>query len=63
MLVVEDTGETLVLSSPPHHHATELQLGGTYFFLIANAHNAIQPGARVTLVIGDVRLEHIVAQG
>ncbi len=63
ILIEEDSGETLVLSSPPHHHATALQLGGTYFFLIANAHNAIRPGAPVTLVIGDVRLEHIIAQG
>lgn len=63
ILVVEDTGETLVLASPPHHHATDLQLGGTYFFLIANAHNAIRAGASITLVVGDVRLEHVIAQG
>ena len=63
ILVVEDTGATLVLSTPPHHHAIELQLGGTYYFLIANAHNAIHDGSLVTLVIGDARLEHIVARG
>lgn len=61
-IVVESTGATLVVSTP-HHHATQLQLGGTYFFLLANAHNAIQPGALLTLVIGDDRVEHIVAQG
>jgi hypothetical protein len=63
ILVREDTGETLILSSPPHHHATVLELGATYFFLFANAHNAIHDGTLVTLVLGDVRLEHIVAQG
>ncbi|MCW2797472.1 hypothetical protein [Nocardioides sp.] len=62
IIVVEDTGVTLVLRSA-HHHKRELQLGGTYFFLIANAHNAIHPGSLVTLVIGDARLEHVVAQG
>ncbi len=62
-LVVETTGATLVMSSPPHHHGTELQLGGTYFFLMANARNAVHRGDRVTLVIGDARLEHLEAQG
>jgi hypothetical protein len=62
-LVVEETGQTLVMAAPPHHHGAELQLGGTYFFLMANAHNAIHRGDEVTLVIGDARLEHIAAQG
>jgi hypothetical protein len=62
-LVVEDSGATLVLRNPPHHHASPTVLGGTYFVLFANARNAIHPGARVTLVLGDVRIEHIEAQG
>ena len=62
-LVVEGTGQTLVMAAPPHHHGAELQLGGTYFFLMANARNAIHRGDEVTLVIGDARLEHITAQG
>jgi hypothetical protein len=62
-LIVEDTGETLSLASLPHSHGTELELGGTYFFLMANANNAVHRGSLVTVVIGDVRLEHIVAQG
>ena len=61
-LVVEDTGATLVLTSSKHHHSTETDLGGTYFLLFANAHNAIHRGDRVTLVLGDVRLEHLEAQ-
>ncbi|WP_425954884.1 hypothetical protein [Xylanimonas sp. McL0601] len=61
-IVVEGTGATLVVSTP-HHHTAPLQLGGTYFFLLANAHNAIRRGALLTLVIGDLRVEHIVAQG
>jgi hypothetical protein len=62
-LIVEDTGATLAMRSIPHNHGKELELGGTYFFLLANAHNAIQAGSPVTLVIGDARLEHIVAEG
>ncbi len=62
-LVVEETGETLVMSAPGHHHGTDLKLGGTYFFLLANAHSALHPRSHVTVVIGKVRQEHIPAQG
>ncbi len=62
ILVLEDTGETLVISTP-HHHINELELGGTYFFLLANAHNAVHRGSLVTLVIGDLRIEHFPVQG
>ena len=61
--VVEDTGETLIMSSPPHHHGAEIRLGGTYFFLMANAHNAVHRGTLLTLVIGDLRIEHLEVQG
>jgi len=61
IVVVEDTGATMVIPRP--HHAVEPQLGGTYFFLFANAHNAIQAGSQLTLVMGDARLEHIEARG
>lgn len=61
VVVVEDTGATMVIPRP--HHAVEPQLGGTYFFLFANAHNAIQAGSQLTLVMGDARLEHIEARG
>ncbi len=63
VLIVEETGETIVMNSPPHHHGNELQLGGTYFFLMANANNAIHRGTVVTLLIGDARLEHVTAEG
>ncbi len=62
-LVVEETGETLVMAAPAHQHGANLRLGGSYFFLMANAHSALRPGRHVTVVIGDARLEHIAAQG
>ncbi|MBD3783061.1 MAG: hypothetical protein IE926_08920 [Micrococcales bacterium] len=62
VLVVEDTGETLAMVSRPHNHKAELNLGGTYFFIMANTRNAIHDGSKVTVIIGDVRLEHVVAQ-
>ena len=61
--VVEETGETLVMNAPPHHHGAEIRLGGTYFFLMANAHNAVHRGALLTLVIGDLRVEHLEVEG
>ncbi|MDJ0350526.1 hypothetical protein [Cryobacterium sp. PH29-G1] len=61
VVVVEDTGATMVIPRP--HHAVDPQLGGTYFFLFANAHNAIRAGSQLTLVMGDARIEHIEARG
>lgn len=62
-LVDEATGATLRMSAPPHKHGGELRLGGTYFFLLANANNALHRGSSVTLVIGDARVEHLQVAG
>ncbi|MEO7754783.1 MAG: hypothetical protein ABIS35_15370 [Terracoccus sp.] len=62
ILVVEDTGETIVLSSRPHKHGSDVNLGGTYFFMLPNAHDAVHDGTKLTVVIGDARIEHLVAQ-
>ena len=62
-LVEENTGATLVMRSLPHNHKKELEFGGSYFFLLPNANNALHEGSRVTLVIGDARLEHIRVRG
>jgi hypothetical protein len=50
------------MAAPPHHHGS-LELGGQYFFLLANAHNVLHAGSEVTVVIDDSRLEHIEVQG
>jgi hypothetical protein len=63
VFIVEDTGETIAMRSLPHSHGTNLELGGSYFFLLPNANNAVHPGSSLTIVIGDARLEHVVAQG
>ena len=62
-LVDEDSGATLRMSAPPHKHGGELRLGGTYFFLMANSHDALHRGSHVTLVMGDARVEHLEVQG
>jgi hypothetical protein len=62
-MVNEETGATLVLRSLPHSHNQKLDLGGNYFFLVPNAQNAMHPGDSVTLVVGDLRLEHVIVEG
>jgi len=59
ILVAEDTGATLAMLSRPHNHKADLKLGGSYFFLLANANNAVRDGTKVTVIVGDVRLEHV----
>lgn len=62
ILVAEDSGATLAMLSRPHNHKADLKAGGTYFFMMANSHNAIHDGTKVTVIVGDVRLEHVVAR-
>lgn len=62
VLVAEDTGATLAMLSRPHNHKADLKAGGTYYFLMANTRNAIRDGTPVTIVVDDVRLEHVVAR-
>ncbi len=62
VLVAEDSGTTLAMLSRPHSHKADLRTGGTYFFLLANTRNAIRGGTPVTIIVDDVRLEHVVAQ-
>ena len=62
-LIAEDTGATVGMRSLPHNHGASLELGGSYFFLLPNANNALRRQSLVTLVIGDARLEHLVVQG
>ena len=60
VLVAEDSGLTLKLSALPDQET--LVLDRVYFFLYPNAQNAIESGSLVTVVMGDLRLEHQVAQ-
>ncbi len=62
IIVAEDSGATLQMSAPPHHR-DELDLGSQYFFLLANAGNALHPGSEVTLIVGDSRIEHVRVEG
>jgi hypothetical protein len=60
--VNEQTGATIWLASLPHNHKRELKLGGRYFFLLANAKNALREGSTATLVLGHTRIEHLLVR-
>lgn len=61
ILVVEHNGAVVdSLMHPPHSH--DLIPGQTHFFLYNNTNGAIQSGLLVSVVIGDLRLEHIRAK-
>lgn len=61
ILIVENTGAVVdSLMHPPMAH--ELAPGKTHFFLYNNSQGAIQPGISVSVIIGDLRLEHVVAK-
>jgi hypothetical protein len=40
----------------------DLVIGRTYYILYGNARGAIKRGRPVTVVVGDQRLEHLIAQ-
>ncbi len=59
-LIAEDSGAVLTRHIRPE--VKELETGRVYFFLFANTRNAIRPGSQVSVVLEDLRLEHLVAQ-
>ncbi len=61
-MMAEDTGAEVVLPSQPHNHKTDFKVGGTYFIMFPNTRTALHDGTPVTLVVGDYRLEHLVAR-
>lgn len=58
-LEAESSGAILHAPTGMRHHLTLLD-GGSYFVLYANAGNALSPGAQVSVLIDDVKLEHLV---
>jgi hypothetical protein len=61
ILIDEQTG-TEINSAALMIHRTSLQAGATYFFLYRNTNGAVQRGHTVTVKLGDVKLERVVAQ-
>lgn len=61
-IVDEATGQAMDTPWMAHARKHELHGGVTYFELLLNAEGAIKPGEAVTVVLGGVRLEHVIVQ-
>jgi len=60
MLIAEDTGEMVdVTIMGLHNHRVEP--GRQYYVLYRNTNGAIESGRPVTIALGDLKLEHVVA--
>jgi len=51
------SGKDIHMSRLPTHH--NFLVGRTYYMLYANAGSAVKPGDKVTLVMGDIRVENV----
>jgi hypothetical protein len=61
IMIVEATGHQVGgLYHPPHGH--NIAAGQQAYFIYNNDHGAIQPGTSVSVLLGDLRLEHVIAQ-
>ncbi len=58
----EASGQSASRPWMPHHGSSELDLARTYYELIVNPGGIIKRGDRVTLVVGDVRMTHVIVQ-
>lgn len=54
---ITPSGKEIRLSRIPSHH--NFLVGRTYYMLFANANSAVKPGDKVTLVMGNLRLENV----
>lgn len=61
LLIAEDSGKTVeVTIMGLHNHRVETGRG--YYILYRNTADALDPGSLVTIQLGDLRLEHVVAR-
>lgn len=61
-VIIAEDSKTVISNSTSSEHRQALSPGQTQILLYLNARGAIKPGTPVTVVIGDVRLEHIIAR-
>ena len=61
-IVDETSGQSASRPWMPHHGGSKLDFARTYYELIVNPGGIIKRGDRVTLVVGDMRLAHVVVQ-
>lgn len=62
VIIDEATGETLDTPWMNHGHGGDYQAGVTYYMLLMNSGRMLTRGNKVTVVLGGVRLEHVIVQ-
>jgi hypothetical protein len=61
IMIAEKTGKQVdSLYHPPHGH--DVVAGQSQYFIYNDNHGAIQSGTSVSVLLGDLRLEHVIAQ-
>ena len=58
----EATGKIFDTPWMNHSHSGEYQAGVTYYTILMNSGGVLAKGSQVTVILGGVRLEHIVVQ-
>jgi hypothetical protein len=58
-LVDEASGKPINQTWMGHAHTSKFHAGSSYFELLINSRGRLERGSRVTLVMGDARLEHL----
>jgi hypothetical protein len=65
-LLDDSTGAALIVPNPPKVGALrskgQPKVGHNYFMLFGNPGHLVKPGGLVTLVVGDLRAEHLVVE-
>jgi len=61
MLIAEDTGTTIETTIMGFHNH-RVEPARIYYVLYRNTGNAIRPGGKVTIAIGDLTISHILAK-
>ena len=61
-LVDEETGVVADQLLMGHQHKGVMHAGQTYYFVFNNPGNLVRRGTKVTVVLGDARLQHVPVQ-
>jgi hypothetical protein len=61
-IIDESSGKSTSRPWMPHHSNKDLKSARTYYELIVNPGGIIRRGDRVTLVVGETRLAHVIVQ-
>lgn len=62
VLVDEATNTILLPATPPSTHRAPPLPGQTFILLYPNPNGVVQAGSQVSIIVGDIRLEHFVAK-